>query len=76
MAGGKSRLIGTQLGRPVVLHRRVEGAAVGSEDFLDALCVRAMSAMAPVCAAEGPHDLHGEGTVAQPGHHIAQGFEV
>jgi len=49
---------------------------VGSEEFLDALCVRAMSAMAPECAAEGPHDLHGEGTVEQPGHHIAQGFEV
>jgi len=41
IAGGKARLIGTQLGRLVVLpvlHDRVERAAVCSEDFLDALC--------------------------------------
>jgi len=41
IAGGKAGLIGTQLGRLVVLpvlHDKVEGAAVCSEDFLDALC--------------------------------------
>jgi|GEM_PF-1005335 len=38
IAGGKAGLIGTQLGRLVVLHCRVEGAAVCSEDFLYALC--------------------------------------
>jgi len=41
VAGGKAWLIGTELGRLVVLpvlHDRVEGAAVCSEDFLDALC--------------------------------------
>ena len=38
VAGGKAGLIGAQLERLVVLHCRVEGAAVCSEDFLDALC--------------------------------------
>gem|GEM_PF-955642 len=41
IAGGKAWLIGTELGRLVVLpvlHDRVEGAAVCTEDFLDALC--------------------------------------
>jgi len=41
IAGGKAGLIGAELGRLVVLpvlHRRVEGAAECSEDFLDALC--------------------------------------
>jgi len=41
IASGKAGLIGAELGRLVILrilHRRVEGAAVCLEDFLDALC--------------------------------------
>jgi len=38
VAGGKAGLIGADLGRLVVLHCRVEGAVVCSEDSLDELC--------------------------------------
>jgi len=44
-----------ELGRLAVLHRRVEGAVVGSEDFLDALCRAAGDVGDGACVCVGRH---------------------